>query len=30
VPDAGRGGVYFYEMVAGSWQSQRKVVFLER
>jgi hypothetical protein len=23
-------GVYFYTMAAGSWQSQRKVVFLER
>jgi len=23
-------GVYFYKMTAGSWQSQRKVVFLER
>jgi flagellar hook assembly protein FlgD len=22
-------GVYFYKMTAGSWQSQRKVVFLE-
>jgi len=23
-------GVYFYRMLAGSWMSQRKVVFLER
>jgi hypothetical protein len=23
-------GVYFYRMNAGAWQSQRKVVFLER
>jgi flagellar hook assembly protein FlgD len=23
-------GVYFYRMDAGSWRSQRKVVFLER
>ena len=31
--DGGRAvpaGVYFYKMAAGSWQSQRKVVFLER
>jgi hypothetical protein len=31
--DGGRtvaAGVYFYTMTAGSWQSQRKVVFLER
>lgn len=31
--DGGRrvgAGVYFYRMVAGSWVSQRKVVFLER
>lgn len=31
--DGGRrvgAGVYFYRMVAGSWQSQRKVVFINR